>query len=147
MFQAVQLYPDGLRGVFKSSGKLSLTQTSGHIEPLLPPVRHPLVCLQGLKGKTLNLEAMRHRLKKTSRTVLINMEASLFFHSPDKTISYFMDLFTKFGMPFDHIYAYKMTPTEPKKYFPKCRRNTCQRTIGSMSVSAPTRNLFSIPSI
>ena len=126
--QTVQLHPDGLRGVFKSSGQLSYTQTSGYIEPLWPPLRHPEFCFKG-RGKMMSLEylvhdfqSMCHRLKKTSRIVLIDMGASLFFHAGGKGRSsmpalYLMDLFTKCGMPFDHIYAYEMTPTKPEQVF------------------------------
>jgi hypothetical protein len=130
--QAVQLHPDGLRGVFKSSGQLSYTQTSGYIEPLLPPLRHPIFCLKGKQGKHLLLldylvhdfQSMCHRLKKTSRTVLIDMGASLSFHGDGGQRSsmpaiYLQDLFTKFGIPFDHVYAYEVTPTKPAEVFSK----------------------------
>jgi hypothetical protein len=128
--QTVQLHPDGLRGVFKSSAQVSYTQTSGYIEPLLPPLRHPANCLKekGFNHNLMNLDylvhdfqSMCHRLKKTSRIVLIDMGASLFFHGGKGRSSmpalYLMDLYTKFGMPFDHIYAYEMTPTEPETVF------------------------------
>ena len=63
-----------------------------------------------------------HRLKKTSRIVLIDMGASLFFHGEDRASMpalHLMDLFAKFGMPFDHVHACEMTPTEPANVFSK----------------------------
>jgi hypothetical protein len=131
--QAVQLHPDGLRGIFKSSGQLSYTGAAGFIEPLLPPLRHPINCLNtfGKKKNRLNLDylvhdfqSMCHRLKKTSRIVLIDMGASLSFFVDDQErrsmpAIFLMDLFTKFGMPFDHIYAYEVTPTKPETVFSK----------------------------
>jgi hypothetical protein len=131
--QAVQLHPDGLRGVFKSSGQLSYTQTSGYIEPILPPLRHPDFCerpnssIMRLDYLVHDFQTMCHRLKKTSRIVLIDMGASLSFHEGGKDRSampaiYLQDLFTKFGMPFDHVYAFEISPTKPADVFSKVPR-------------------------
>jgi hypothetical protein len=52
--QRLELHPDGLPGIFKS-GQLSYTTTSGYVEPLLPPLRHPRFCLDGKVHKGKNL--------------------------------------------------------------------------------------------
>lgn len=57
------------------------------------------------------------QLQTDSRVVLIDMDTSLQFHqSHGKGLPgvYTREIFSKFGMPFDHIYAYKMTQTDPE---------------------------------
>jgi hypothetical protein len=121
--KTVELHPDGLEGIFPS-GQLSWS-SSGYIEPLLPPLRHPLFCFK--KKHLLNLKYLVHdfktmcqQLKRTSRTILIDMGASLQFHDgKDQPAVYLIDLFRKFGFPFDHIYAFEVTPTPPEEVFSK----------------------------
>jgi hypothetical protein len=83
----LELHPDGLPGIFRS-GQLSYTTTSGFVEPLLPPLRHPRYCFPGGRPFLLDLGYLIHdfaascrRLKPTSRTILIDMGASLNFHA------------------------------------------------------------------
>jgi len=127
----VELHPAGLEGIFKS-GQLSFYPLAGHMEPLLPPLRHPLMCYDNpdiykyyLKAERLldlsflvhDFGALCRKLQPDSRIVLIDMGASLQFHdSYSKTLPavYLTEIFRKFGMPFDHIYAYEITPTEPE---------------------------------
>ena len=91
----VELHADGLEGIFTSK-QLSKSSTVGYMEPLLPPLRHPLVCYDNpdiynywLKAKRLlDLTFIVHdfshlcrkKLQPHSRIVLIDMGASLEFH-------------------------------------------------------------------
>jgi hypothetical protein len=107
--QAAQLHPDGLQGIFKSSGQLSHAGAAGFVEPLLPPLRHPINCLNafGKKKNRLNLDhlvhdfqSMCHCLKKTFHMVLIDVGASLSFFVDDQErrsmpATFLMDPFTK----------------------------------------------------
>jgi hypothetical protein len=120
--KSVDLHPDGIKGIFSGSGQLSHT-SSGFVEPLLPPMRHPDLCDQGRKHlMDLNyivhdFGAMCRKLKPTSRIVLFDLGASLKFGRATSPAIYLTELFHKFGFPFDHIYAYEMTPTDPKTVF------------------------------
>jgi hypothetical protein len=107
-----------LQGFFRG-GQLSLTR-AGYVEPLLPPMRHPDFCLARGVSALMDLnylvhdfETMCRRLTRTSRTVLIDMGASLDFHTSGAHIVspalYISEVYHKFGFPFDHIYAYEMT--------------------------------------
>jgi hypothetical protein len=118
--KSVDLHPDGIKGIFRSRG-LSYTP-SGFVEPLLPPMRNPDVC--DLSVQVLDLTylvhdfgAMCRKLKPTSRIVLFDIGASLEFGGSASPALYLMHLYHKFGFPFDHIYAYEVTPTNPKKVF------------------------------
>jgi hypothetical protein len=101
--------------------------SSGLMEPLLPPFRHGDYCFSQTKKVQLDLSflvhdfgAMCRKLKRTSRTVLIDMGASLDFHSGKTSPAvYLTELYRKFGFSFDHIYAYEVTPKEPASVFQK----------------------------
>jgi hypothetical protein len=101
--------------------------SSGLMEPLLPPFRHGEYCFSQTKKVQLDLSflvhdfgAMCRKLKRTSRTVLIDMGASLDFHAGKTSPAvYLTDLYRKFGFFFDHIYAYEVTPKEPAQVFKK----------------------------
>lgn len=121
--KSLELDEQGLGGIFKS-GQLSLT-SSGYVEPLLPPMRHPSFCFKGNRLMDLgyvvhDFGAMCRKLKKTSRTVFIDMGASLEFHS-DSTMPavYVVELFRQFGFHFDHIYAFEITQIPPARVFEK----------------------------
>lgn len=128
--RSLELHEDGLPGIF-ASGQLSLTSTSGYVEPLLPPLRHPDFCKKDRKVRiraVMDLSylvhdfgAMCRRLKRHSRIVLVDMGASLEFHIKDQTTPavYLTELYRKFGLPFDHIYAFEVTPTLPEKVYQK----------------------------
>ena len=65
-----------------------------------------------------DFEAMCNNLKPHSKTVLIDMGASLQFHGGgSQPMIQLMDQYEKFGINFDHIYAFEMTPTDPKKVY------------------------------
>jgi hypothetical protein len=110
-----------LRTIFSD---LSYVPLTGYVEPLLPPLRHPQFCLDDLTAKPwphlMDLTYMVHdfgamcrQLTPYSRTVLIDMGASLSFHkghvvTPPEV--YLTGLFKKFGITFDHVYAYEIKP-------------------------------------
>jgi hypothetical protein len=123
--QTLELHPHGLSGIFPS-GQLSLTR-SGHVEPLLPPLRHPGLCFNrsryfiDLSYLVHDFGAICRQLQKHSRTVLIDMGASLEFHPgldvASQPAMYLPAIFERFGMPFDHIYAYEITKQDPDQIY------------------------------
>ncbi|CAM9769015.1 unnamed protein product, partial [Heterosigma akashiwo] len=111
----------GLINLFHSR-QLSKT-SSGFVEPLLPPMRHPKLCFN--KRELMSLDYLVHDfaemckgLEATSRTVFIDIGASIFFHkggiNPALSL---VNLYAKFGFKFDHVYAYEITRTEPEELF------------------------------
>jgi len=123
----VELHPDGLPGIFQS-GQLSYTR-SGLVEPLLTPMRHSAFCWESLSLEDLRYlvhdfgSMCRHQLQKTSRIVMLDMGASLSFAAnwneggkvPPPIHLY--HLYAKFGFPFDHIYAFEVTPSDPARVY------------------------------
>jgi hypothetical protein len=114
-----------------SSQQLSMG-TSGLMEPLLPPFRHSDFCFKGTRSALMDLSflvhdfgAMCRKLKHNSRTVLIDMGASLdfHFHGTENPITaappaiYLTELYRQFGFSFDHIYAHEVTLTHPQHVF------------------------------
>jgi hypothetical protein len=100
---------------------------SGLMEPLLPPFRHSDYCYSRTREALLDLNflvhdfgAMCRKLKRTSRTVLVDMGASLNFHKGTTSPAvYLTELYQKFGFSFDHIYAYEVTLQHPARVFQK----------------------------
>lgn len=144
--------------IFKS-GQLSFSPVAGQLEPLLPPLRQRLLCYGNpdiyhyyLKAKhVLDLSYLVHdfgalcrkKLQPSSRIVHIDMGASLQFHdtySNTLPAVYLTEIFRKFGMPFDHIYAYEITPTEPAtmvKSIPEQLRVAYRKFAISVSIIYP----------
>jgi hypothetical protein len=118
---SLELHKDGLAGIFKS-GVLSQT-TSGLVEPLLPPLRHPGICwnktlLLSMDYLVHDFASMCRQLKPTSRTVLVDMGASLDFHHGETSPAvYLTKLFQRFGFRFDHVYAFEIKQKKPQKVF------------------------------
>ncbi|CAB9514168.1 expressed unknown protein [Seminavis robusta] len=119
----LELHKEGLPALFPNN-KLSYTR-AGWVEPLLPPQRHPNWCIDGTQNSLASIEYLIHdfgqmcrQLKPNSRTVLFDMGASLMFSTkwPSPVLA-LVALFRKFGIPFDHIYAYEMTKQDPQKVF------------------------------
>jgi len=110
---------------FFPSGQLSYISGQGYVEPIVPPLRHPMIC--EAKRWELNLDYILHdfpticrSLKRTSRTIFVDMGASLQFHGNDgQPAVYLTHLYRQFGIPFDHIYAYEVTPTPSEEVFKK----------------------------
>lgn len=117
-------HPDGIQALFQSK-QLSLTK-AGYVEPLLTPQRNPKFC-DALSKPTFDIDYIIHdyehmclNLKPTSQIILIDLGASLEFHSShDQPAVTLMKKFEKFGMRFDHIYAFEATPTDPSKVYHK----------------------------
>ena len=120
---ATKIHPEGLSGVFSSS-RMSNSNHAGRMEPILPVMRYHKICddiktsLMSMKYLVHDFYSMCMNLKKTSRTVFIDMGASLQFHGKkDSPAVYINSIFRKFGFKFDHIYAYEITKTEPAEVF------------------------------
>jgi hypothetical protein len=116
----LELHKDGLEGIFHK-GSLS-ESTSGFVEPLFPPMRSPQYCFDRIFLLEFNylvhdFAAMCRTLKPTSRTIFIDMGASLQFHGTGQPAVYITQLFHKFGFRFDHIYAYEIQQQRPAKVF------------------------------
>ncbi|GKY94987.1 hypothetical protein MPSEU_000463300 [Mayamaea pseudoterrestris] len=111
-----------LTDIFKESNQLS-HGSFGYAEPLIPPLRHPEFCFDRQQLMTMTYmvhdwTTMCHRLTPFSRTVFIDMGASLAFHSSKVTPAiYILDIYKKFGFKFDHVYAFEITPQAPAKVF------------------------------
>ncbi|CAJ1943949.1 unnamed protein product [Cylindrotheca closterium] len=106
----------------------SLSSTiGGYLEPLLPPLRHPRICKSRRSRKSflLNIEYLVHdfgaicrNLEKTSRTVFLDLGASLEFHGGTENPAFsLIDLYSKFGIKFDHYYAYEYTLIPPNRMY------------------------------
>jgi hypothetical protein len=134
--KSLRPHPDGIQALFPSN-QLSSIDGLGYMEPLLTPMRHHQFCVEGEEEDGLfNMEYMVHdfealclKMKPTSRRVLIDMGASLVFHTEDDSvvpIMFLLELYEKFGFNFDHIYAFEVEEQDaeevykellPKKYF------------------------------
>ena len=128
-----------------SSGQAS-TCRHGLIEPILAPMRHPRWCLPNPEVDQtracpptrpdchyLNRDylldtsflvhdwsAIGRSIQPNSRTVFIDMGASLSFHKKNWHEVPVMDLirkFLKFGVNFDHYYGYELKPQPPADAF------------------------------
>uniref|UniRef100_A0A7S2YT41 Uncharacterized protein n=1 Tax=Entomoneis paludosa TaxID=265537 RepID=A0A7S2YT41_9STRA len=124
--QNLELDPRGRNikdAYFSKSNQLSRTNSSGWIEPLLTPMRHPNFCTRK-SGNILNTEylvhdfrAMCEKLKPTSRIVLFDMGASPKFAGASNPMWKIMNLFGQFGFKFDHIYAYEIKHFDPQEVY------------------------------
>ncbi len=124
--------PQGVQGIFSRSGQLSHS-SSGYVEPLTTPMRHPRFCLDPTFLMDMNymvhdFEAMCHKIHPYSTTVLIDMGASLSFHQDqdnplldvdENPIVYLLQMYETFGIHFDHIYSFEAAFTHPDEVFEK----------------------------
>mmetsp|Transcript_22801 Transcript_22801/g.52481 ORF Transcript_22801/g.52481 Transcript_22801/m.52481 type:complete len:421 (+) Transcript_22801:94-1356(+) len=109
---------------FNTSQQLSKMQSTGFLEPLLTPMRHPNFCIRK-QGNILNIEYLVHdfahmcrQLKPTSRIVLLDMGASPRFAGASNPMWKILNLFqTKFGFKFDHIYSFEIKHFEPTEVY------------------------------
>ena len=122
--------PAGVKGIFAQSGQLSRS-SSGYVEPLTTPMRHPRFCsdkryLMDMNYMVHDFQAMCEMIQSHSKTVLIDMGASSSFHDYHKDPSvrvtenpvvYLLRLYDKFGIKFDHIYAFEATFASPDKVY------------------------------
>ena len=91
------------------------------IEPLLPQLRHAGLCVDRDKY-LLNMSYMVHDFRfichsmtPHSRTIFVDMGGSLLFHSNTNPAITMAKLYEQFGIRFDHVYAYEMTPFGPSQ--------------------------------
>jgi hypothetical protein len=118
-------HPAGAEGWFAQSRQLSHTRHGGYVEPLLPPMRHANFCLD--RKYLMSMEYMVHdfhhlcrQLTPTSRTIFLDMGASLDFHGRlNSPAMYATKIFRKFGFVMDHIYAFEITQKPPDDVFAK----------------------------
>ena len=99
------------------------------LEPLLPPMRHPSFCEHRRKF-SLNIDYLVHdfasicqNMKPTSRTIFFDIGASLQYHNARKrranpAIS-LVDVYKRFGIKFDHYYAFEYTKLPSDEVFEK----------------------------
>lgn len=117
-----RIHPNGLLGLF-SSKELSFGE-SGHIEPLLPPMRHVKFCTSNKEEFGMSIDYLVHdfefmcqKLRPHSRLVLLDFGASLSFHGSQQPMVLLMTLYRKFGFYFDHVYAFEMKKEDPENVF------------------------------
>lgn len=111
----------GLDEIFKS--KQLSHGGFGYAEPLIPPLRHPEFCFN--RNHVLTMTYMVHdwpvmcqRLTPFSRTVFLDVGASLSFHEKGTTPAmYILDVYKKFGFHFDHVYAFEIRQQQPAHVF------------------------------
>mmetsp|Transcript_5752 Transcript_5752/g.7086 ORF Transcript_5752/g.7086 Transcript_5752/m.7086 type:complete len:389 (-) Transcript_5752:194-1360(-) len=122
--KTVRPHPDGIQALFPSK-QLSLTP-AGYAEPLLTPMRHPSFCEEDHHINKLRTDYLVHdyeqmclNLKPHSKTIFVDMGASLEFHNEevDPPVMALLNEFEKFGFHFDHIYAFEITQTDPNKVY------------------------------
>lgn len=119
----LRLDPAGLKALFPS-GQLSQV-SSGFVEPLTTPMRHPKFCMDpatyllDIHYMVHDFEALCRKLQPSSRTILIDMGASLSFHGKKSENPLFslLNLYRRFGFKFDHIYAFEKEFYEPLTVF------------------------------
>lgn len=127
--RSLELHPAGLLGIFNSSGSRQLSShgtTGGYIEPLLPPLRHPRLCddrkryLEDIAYLVHDFAALCRRTRPTSRFVLVDMGASLQFHSSGaQPMVALMKLYRKFGFHFDqYVSAVAAAAASPPFWHP-----------------------------
>ena len=123
---------------------LSKSSDGIYMEPLLPPLRSPELCYGSSSSNSysnsyydssldynhlLDLDYLIHdfvnickkRIHKYSRTIFIDMGASLQYHIDDNSSKelelpptlQLLNLYSKFGIQFDHIYGYEYTIMDP----------------------------------
>jgi len=119
--KTLRLHPEGMQGIFPSN-QLSLSR-AGYVEPMLPPFRSHKICFKRRSFMDMSFlvhdfERMCLQLKPSSKIVLVDMGASLAFHKGKKNpMLKIMAQYEKFGFPFDHIYAFEVTPQDTTKVF------------------------------
>ena len=112
----------GIDEIFAQSQQLS-HGSFGFAEPLIPPLRHPEFCFSRSHLMTMTYmvhdwKVMCERLTPFSRTVFIDMGASLSFHGGAVTPAvYILKTYAQFGFKFDHVYAFEITQQEPAQVF------------------------------
>ncbi|OEU07111.1 hypothetical protein FRACYDRAFT_251850 [Fragilariopsis cylindrus CCMP1102] len=131
-----------LSQIFRNPSFLSKSSDGIYMEPFLPPLRSPELCYNEQKHgqehdestaldyhHLLDMDYLIHdfvnickkRIHKYSRTIFIDMGASLQYHIDDHSSKelelpptlQLLNLYSKFGIQFDHIYGYEYTIMDP----------------------------------
>ncbi|CAJ1941852.1 unnamed protein product [Cylindrotheca closterium] len=124
-----QSMDDLLKGSFQVDTVLSKTR-EGFVEPLLPPLRHPRFCeavddvykskyVMKLDYLIHDFGAMCRQLSTSSKTVFIDLGASLDIHPEENPSLQLLELYQKFGIKFDHYYAFEATVIPPDQVYQK----------------------------
>lgn len=124
-----QSMDDLLNSAFQVESALSKTR-NGYVEPLLPPLRHPRFCeaVDDVYKSTyvMKLDYLIHdfgvicrQLNSTSKTVFIDLGASLDIHPEENPTLQLVELYQKFGIKFDHYYAFEATVIPPDQVYQK----------------------------
>lgn len=114
-----------LHEAFPAKDNCSLTG-GGFVETLLPPLRHPRMC-EKRRTYFLRTSYLVHdfgkicrQLDPTSRTVFFDLGASLKFHSSQRSPALaLVNRYNRFGIKFDHYFAFEYTFIEPESVFEK----------------------------
>lgn len=123
--RSVSVHPDGIEALFPS-GQLSYLKRYGFMEPLTTPMRHPVFCESETLETAMRLDYMVHdfekmclTLKPHSRRILIDLGASLQFHSDENIVPIIslIQTYNKFGFKFDHIYGFELSPINAEKFY------------------------------
>ncbi|GFH59577.1 hypothetical protein CTEN210_16053 [Chaetoceros tenuissimus] len=110
-------YPEGSIDTLFKNSELSHSSSMGYMEPLFPPMRHPRFCFErekyilSLEYLVHDFEAMCNALKPHSKVVMIDMGTDL--ARENGPVIKLLDLYSKFGFEFDHIYGFDIKFTDP----------------------------------
>ena len=128
--KSLRPHPHRMNTLFRSK-QLPLSK-AGFTEPLATPMCYLLFCESLVYWNLFRIDYLVHDfentcldLKPASRRVLIDIGASLEFHSDAQPIATVMEAHAKFRFDFDHICAIKIMLAEPKK----CMKSHCRKSI------------------
>ncbi|CAB9512621.1 expressed unknown protein [Seminavis robusta] len=150
----VQLHPGGMQALFSRSRQLLSLSSSGWVEPLLPPMRHAQYCFDTSRENLMRIDYILHdfhalcrKLKPHSRTILVDMGASLRYWGKSPVLD-LIQLYSKFGFHFDHIYGYEYEKHDPDQVFNDVPQNLDASyhwiNVGVVSDTQSRRNPFKL---
>jgi len=114
--------PTLMEEYFNGSQQLSYLPKYGYMEPLVPPLRHPDMCIPGnppgfyMATMDFMIEDFghicRHQLQKNTRNVFLDLGATYNFNSDvidsNSPAIRAIEKYRRNGIHFDHIYAYEI---------------------------------------
>ena len=124
--QQTKIHANGIQSFFPNAKQQLSHTTSGYVEPLLTPMRHPDFCIEPITDELLmsidylihDFEQMCLKLKPTSRLILIDMGASFTYEiNGGKAMIDLIEQYKKFGFHFDHIYGFEAKFTKPQEVY------------------------------
>mmetsp|Transcript_3245 Transcript_3245/g.4951 ORF Transcript_3245/g.4951 Transcript_3245/m.4951 type:complete len:371 (-) Transcript_3245:61-1173(-) len=115
-----------MQDYFNESTELSYLPKYGYMEPLVPPLRHPDMCIPGnppgfyMATMDFMIEDFghicRHQLQKNTRNVFLDLGATYNFNSDvidsNSPAIRAIEKYRRNGIHFDHIYAYEIKKWE-----------------------------------